>query len=99
MLAEASGPAQPSDEDVRNAIFIIEAKKRTGTGSLILDRQHVLTAYHVIEGIQPEQEKVSVRNVKTKEPYSAVVQLPLAKWDVALLRLDKPIEDGQVMPF
>lgn len=51
MTGTASGSPQRSDEEVRNAIFIVQTRKQTGTGFLALDRQHILTARHVVEGI------------------------------------------------
>ena len=93
------GLLQRSDAEVRDAVFIVNYKGSTGTGFLTLDRQHILTAHHVVVGIKSEQQKVEVQNTRIKEPQICVVQRFWVDWDIALLRLEKPIEDLEVQPF
>lgn len=93
MSEVAANSTQPDDKDVLRAIFKIEAGQRSGTGFLIHDHQHLLTARHVVEGNR--QEKIKLHDVNANKAYNASIQKILEGWDVALLRLDEPIEEIQ----
>ncbi len=77
--------------EVLRAIFRIKAGQLWGTGFLVHDNRHILTARHVVE--RSIQEKIEVHDDKTELVFTARVQKILEKWDAALLLLDEPITD------
>ena len=87
------GSNERTESDVPGTIFKIETGQDSGTGFLVYDHEHILTAHHVVKSVQ--QKKVTVRDVRTKEIHQASVQLLLENWDVALLRLDEPLANIQ----
>src|SRR2546428_13519057 len=75
--------------EVLRAIFRIKAGQLWGTGFLVHDNRHILTARHVVE--RSIQAKIVVHDDKTEKVFIARVQKILENWYAALLLLDDPI--------
>lgn len=89
----------PSDNVVRNAVFEIQVYESPdhrrphayGTGFLINDEYHIVTAAHVVNLDNPEQViKVIVNGV---EYLANIKQILNGEFDVALLLLEKPLSN------
>jgi hypothetical protein len=92
----AAQPAQRTDKENLSAIFkVVVEKQASGTGFLVHDQQHILTAYHVVKNAP--QGKVLVMDTELGVAYPATTQYTIEKRDIALLRLDEPMKD--VKPF
>jgi Trypsin-like peptidase domain len=83
-------PDEYIDKEVKRAVFKIFAGRDSGTGFLVQDQQHVLTAKHVVENNLSEQIRVVI-DVHTNEQRNARVEKSLPTWDVVLLLLDAPV--------
>ena len=92
----AAQPTQRTDKENLSAIFkVVVEKQASGTGFLVYDQRHILTAYHVVKNA-PEG-KALVMDTEQGIAHPATVQCVIEKRDIALLRLDEPLTG--VKPF
>jgi len=88
--------AQRTDGEILSAIFkVVVEKQASGTGFLVHDQRHILTAYHVVK--HAPQGKVIIQDAVSGVAYPATTQHVIERWDIALLRLDEPV--AGVTPF
>ena len=98
MFGTLPGPTRRSDEDVRNAIFVVRAGDQMGTGALVGNNRHILTAAHVVSVAHAEPHRITVYNALLGER-EAVPVLVDNELDLALLELAVPITISEVRPF
>lgn len=79
-------------------MFIIHSKDQVGTGVLVGDTLHILTAAHVVERSWESNNPIVIENDHVARRQAHVVFLD-TNLDVALLRLNEPIQDARVLPF
>jgi WD40 repeat protein len=79
-------------------VFIIHGKDQVGTGVLVGDTLHILTAAHVVERSWESNNPITIENDHVARRQARVVFLD-ATLDVALLRINEPIRDTRVLPF
>ena len=93
-----SGSSSRTDADVRAAIYVVRAASQTGTGFLVGDQSHILTARHVVDGVLARGGCISVV-VAGGRSRSAQVESVIDGADAALLRLSEPVPQEEAIPF
>jgi SpoVK/Ycf46/Vps4 family AAA+-type ATPase len=89
------GEHKPTSDEIRSAVGLIETEKAseqtTGTGFIVSENGHIITAFHVVDGA--EEIYITLNNQQEKHP-AKIVGLD-EKWDIAVLRLP----DSQTYPW
>jgi WD40 repeat protein len=93
-----SGSSNRTDADVRAAIYVVRAASQTGTGFLVGDQSHILTARHVVTGILAGGGHVVVLAAGGRSR-SAEVESVIDGTDAVLLRLSEPVPREEATPF
>lgn len=93
-----SGSSSRTDADVRAAIYVVRAASQTGTGFLVVDQLHILTARHVVDGVLARGGGITVLGAGGRSR-SAQVECAIDGADAALLRLSEPVPREEAIPF
>ena len=98
MNVGTSGSSGRIDADVRAAIYVVRAANQSGTGFLVADQWHILTAQHVVESALARGGDISVL-VPGGRSRSARIESLIDGADAVLLRLSEPIPEDEATPF